>query len=103
MIRVYDRKESTCGVLLPVVLFRIAKWTCATKEFSDIEIDHIIQILGACLKSGAFKKKRKVSWLSPLLGVLKFNVDEVARGKPGLVDIGGVQRNHKGKVMLYVL
>ena len=32
-------------------------------------------------------------------GVLKFNVDGATRGKPGLVGIGGVLRNHKGEVM----
>ena len=32
-------------------------------------------------------------------GFFKFNVDEAAPGKPGPAGIGGVLRNHKGKIL----
>ena len=54
---------------------------------------------GACLKMGAMEKKSILSWCSPPCGVLKFNVDGVTNGKPGLAGIGGVLRNHKGEVL----
>ena len=62
---------------------RMAKWAYARKGFSYLNIDNIMESCGACLKIGAIKKKRKVSWISPSYGVLKFNVDGAARGKPG--------------------
>lgn len=37
--------------------------------------------------------------MPPKEGELKFNVDEAARGKPGLVGIGGVLRNSLGVVV----
>ena len=52
-----------------------------------------------CLKMGGFKKKMKVCWCLPPFGVLKFNVDGAAKGKPGLAGIWGVLRNHKGEVI----
>ena len=46
---------------------------------------------------GGFKKKMKVCECLPQYGVLKFNVDRAAKGKPVLAGIGGVLRNHKGE------
>lgn len=48
---------------------------------------------------GVCKRKMKVSWRFPSKGTLKFNVDGAAKGKPGLVGIGGVLKNHKGEIM----
>lgn len=45
-----------------------------------------------------FKKKRRFQ-SAPLLGVLKFNVIRAAHGKPGLIGIGRVLRNHKGEFL----
>eukprot|EP00268_Persea_americana_P036637 TRINITY_DN3614_c1_g1_i6.p1 TRINITY_DN3614_c1_g1~~TRINITY_DN3614_c1_g1_i6.p1 ORF type:complete len:138 (-),score=27.70 TRINITY_DN3614_c1_g1_i6:344-757(-) len=43
---------------------------------------------------------RKVfSWAPPSKGVLKFNVDGAARGKPGPTGIGGVLCNSEGIVL----
>lgn len=48
---------------------------------------------------GTLKKKKKVAWCSPPRGALKFNVNGTNQGKPGLVGIWGVLRNHKGEVL----
>lgn len=37
-------------------------------------------------------------WSPPPCGVLKFNMDGAARGKPGPAGIGGVLRNHLGSI-----
>lgn len=37
---------------------------------------------------------------SSFSGILKFNVDEAAKGKPGLVGIGGVLWNFRGEVAM---
>lgn len=37
---------------------------------------------------GLSKRKKKVAWCVPLIGVLKFSVDGAARGKPGMVGMG---------------
>lgn len=38
-------------------------------------------------------------WSPPPNGVLKFNADGTARGKPGAADSSGILRNHRGDVM----
>ena len=43
--------------------------------------------------------KKVFSWAPPIEGVLKFNVDGAARGKPGPSGIGGVLRNSEGFVL----
>lgn len=51
------------------------------------------------MKIRVSKKKRKVSWNSAPTGVLKFNADGAARGKPRLAGSRGMLRNHKRKVL----
>lgn len=41
----------------------------------------------------------KVLWSAPPRDFFKFNVDEAALDKPGPAGIGGVLRNHKGKIL----
>lgn len=43
---------------------------------------------------------RSVDSYSPPVGVLKFVVDRAAKGLLGLVEFGGVLRNHEGHVLL---
>lgn len=74
-----------------MVAWKIAKRARISKEFSDLTIDNI----SACLKVGASKKKRKVSWCPLTIKVLKFNVDGAARGKLELAGIDGVLRMTK--------
>lgn len=45
------------------------------------------------------KLRKRVSWCPPPDGILKFNVEGVARGKPKLAGIGGVLYNSEGKVL----
>lgn len=47
--------------------------------------------------NGTMKKK----WQPPPIGSLKFNVDEVAKGKPSRANIGGVLRNFKGQALSF--
>ncbi|KAK3211066.1 hypothetical protein Dsin_015772 [Dipteronia sinensis] len=44
------------------------------------------------------KKRESEEWISQCVEVLKFNIDGSARDKPGPAGIGGVLRDHKGKV-----
>ena len=41
-----------------------------------------------------------VHWVPPIVGVLKFNVDGVAKRKPGPAGIGGVLRDSGGIVLV---
>ena len=43
--------------------------------------------------------KRSILWSPPPFGVLKFNVDGAARGKPRLAGIEGKLCNNKGEVL----
>lgn len=51
------------------------------------------------MKCGTIKKRIRVSW-SSRSGVLKLNVDGAAKGKLGLIGIGGMLLNSKGGVLL---
>lgn len=46
-----------------------------------------------------FKEDEEHLLVCPLSGVLKFNVDGAAKGKPGLAGIGRALRDDKGVVM----
>ena len=66
---------------MSVVLLRMAKWACVRKDFADIKIDNIMQNWESVedgspkghskkkKKMGALKKKKKVSWCTPVSGV----------------------------------
>lgn len=40
-----------------------------------------------------------LGWSHPPIGFLKLNFDGASRGKPGLAGIGGIIRNHEGKIL----
>lgn len=54
----------------------------------------------AVLGCGTRKARREAHWALPPVGVLKFNVDGLARGKPGPISIGSLLWNAKGGVFL---
>ena len=87
------------GTIIQAMVLRITKRACVKKGFVDLKINDIMHNWRVCLTMGISKKKMKVSWCSPTIGVLKFNVDGAAQGKLGLAGIGGVLRNHQGKVL----
>lgn len=54
------------------------------KEFWSFDLDWFVNNWEACMVSGSYNS-------SPLVGVLKFNMDRTAtRGKLGQADLGGV-------------
>lgn len=55
----------------------------------------------SCRRSGHTKKRKLNAWYSPLNGFLKFSADKATRGKLGLIAIGIVLRNFRGKVFLF--
>ena len=48
-------------------------------------------------------KRKSEVWILPGLEALKFNLDGLARGKPGPAGIGGVLRDYRGKVLCLFL
>lgn len=57
----------------------------------------------ASLLGGSSKVRKRVFWTPTPEGVLKFNVDEAARGKPRPAGIGRVLRNSEGWCWLFSL
>lgn len=70
------------------------------KEFKIFNLDIILSNWKAYMIGRPFKVKKQEQWSPPPAGVLQFNVDGAARGKPGPVGIGGVLRNHEGIIFL---
>ena len=92
--KVFDFQQT-----IDIVKFRIASWfkakwpNCPNTLLDVVRFPNTIQV------SVAAKNVKKVSlWSTPPLGVLKFNVDGSARGKPGPAGIGGVLRDCSGVV-----
>ena len=49
---------------------------------------------------GSLKVRNLERWSPPPMGTLKFNVDGVARGKPGPTSTDGALCNHDGLTLL---
>lgn len=84
--------------ILSSMVLRIAKWVSIREEFENVMPRNIIHNLKACVSCGLSKERIVISSSPPPLGVLKFNVDEAARGKPGPAGIGVLCKN-KGEVL----
>ncbi|KAK3200760.1 hypothetical protein Dsin_024175 [Dipteronia sinensis] len=59
----------------------------------------LLNIREASIDSKPMKKIYPAVWQPPNDGSLKFNVDGSARGCPGMAGMGGVLRNHCGRVL----
>lgn len=80
---------------LSVVSWRVAKWAMLREEFVNLRQDDILHNWEACLQGRAPHVRKLTVWSPPPLRVLKYNVDGVARGKPGPTGIEGVLRMTK--------
>lgn len=76
----------------------IARWASSRIEFDSISTSGILHNWEASHLGYHSTPSKLMLWVSPSEGEFKFNVDGVARGKPGLVSIGGVLRNSFGVV-----
>lgn len=83
-----------------LVLLMIAKWISNRSKFDNLKVEGILHNWEVSLSSGPSKVVKVVFWVPPTREVLKFNVDETARGKPGLAGIGGVLCNSDGDVLV---
>ena len=61
----------------------------------------IISNWEACLSCGRRKIRRVIAWISPPVGVMKFNVLGASRGKPGPAGLLGVLCNCKDDILLF--
>eukprot|EP00268_Persea_americana_P068029 TRINITY_DN9427_c0_g3_i1.p1 TRINITY_DN9427_c0_g3~~TRINITY_DN9427_c0_g3_i1.p1 ORF type:complete len:256 (+),score=22.30 TRINITY_DN9427_c0_g3_i1:1157-1924(+) len=97
--RIFKGTFSSLSNLVDLITMRIAGWALIRKEFSNFSIDDITVNWEACMGCGPSKMRIYVHWSPSPIGMLKFNVDGAARGKPGPASIGGVLRNSRGEVL----
>ena len=83
-----------------LVVVQIAKWASFKKEFDASKVFGVLHNWEASLYCGVKKVKKVVLWAPPNVGVLKFNVDGAAKGKPGPAGIGGVLHDSGGLVLV---
>ena len=82
-----------------LVVVRIANWAAFKSEFDSSKIDGVLHNWEASLLCGVKKAKKVFFWAPPIGGVLKFNVNGAARGKPDLAGIGGGLHKSEGIVL----
>ena len=68
------------------------------KDCAYLNVYPILNNWGYCLRLIPRKAKKRVVWCPPY-GIMKFNVDGAANGKPGTAGVTSVLRNHKGDVL----
>ncbi|XVF64439.1 hypothetical protein PTKIN_Ptkin09bG0169800 [Pterospermum kingtungense] len=73
-----------------------AKWPCIVQGISKIVSDPSLINVFSKVQS----KIGDIRWLPQIEGVLKFIVDDAARGQPGLASIGGVLRDCNSRVLI---
>ena len=62
-----------------------------------------VEYCRVCLKVSNKKFSRLEKLINPSINYLKFNVDGSAKGSLGYTGIGGVLRDHLGKVLCFSL
>lgn len=66
-----------------LALVGIAEWVSCLDEFDGLRMDGVWSSWKASLFGGAPNLRKEVFWVPPITRVLKFNVDGVARDRPG--------------------
>lgn len=103
-----DGEETTgfLGVfrsLLKTFTHRIAKWVLVGKEWANFSLTCIFLNWETCMSCGLMKDILVTPWGPLPTRVLKFNVDEAAKGKPGPGVFRGALHNDKGGSSLFIL
>lgn len=68
--------------ILDGVIVRVSKWTIVRKEFQNLNSDLIMHNWQAYIVCGPLKGRNLSMCSPPLVGMSKFMMDGVARGKP---------------------
>ena len=85
--------------IVDTISFRVVWWfKHFGKGSSDSITSLLLNISERCIDPILVKEVKNDIWTTPKGGVLKFNVDGSARGSPGSAGIGGVLRDHNGKM-----
>ncbi|XVF42703.1 hypothetical protein PTKIN_Ptkin01aG0385500 [Pterospermum kingtungense] len=98
---IFNRKNFNLEIAIDLVRFRMtslvkAKWSNSCDVIMDLVKD-----LTVCVPPLQIAKTRPmVCWEKPPLSVLKFNVDGSSLGNPGPSSIGGLLRDHLGKLLI---
>lgn len=64
------------------MVMRIAEWTTVRKEFSILKLENILHNWEVCMVSVLGKRGRQLFGGVLQMETLKFNVDDITRGKP---------------------
>lgn len=85
--------------ILYVISLRIAKWASIRKDFL-ILTRHIYCSIGKFACNVVWARRSKMFFRAmPPIGILKFNMDGAARGKPSPAGIGWMLHNDNGDIL----
>ncbi|KAL4379672.1 hypothetical protein GQ457_02G030790 [Hibiscus cannabinus] len=98
---IFKGKTWTEDTIFDSVLLRIGWWQRAKWPESCVSITDFISNPAAwSLSLGSKQVVNSLVWVPPLPGNLKFNADGAVQGSLGQAVIGGVLRDHDGKVIV---
>ncbi|KAK3175425.1 hypothetical protein Dsin_032739 [Dipteronia sinensis] len=97
---VFEGKSLSVEQAKDNVKFKVTWWfKYHEKESKDTITSLLLNIKELCIDDRTGKHIKNDKWTPPAFNNLKFNIDGSAKGKPGLAGIGGVLRDHKGRVL----
>ena len=96
----FKDKEADLGWAIDSVRFRMASWFKYFGRGSDEDLTVLLlDISGRCTDRVAKMNSATIVWTPPIGDNLFFNVDSSALGCSGMVGMGGVLRNLKGRIL----
>ena len=98
--KVFKAVQPDSSAAVDMVKFRLGWWFKHFGRGSETPITLIIlNIVECCSEKPKSMSQKKESWVPPLENSLFFNVDGAVTNPPGPAGIGGVLRDHNGKIM----
>ncbi|KAE8693020.1 hypothetical protein F3Y22_tig00110819pilonHSYRG00174 [Hibiscus syriacus] len=97
---IFNNKKLYENQLFDIALLRTSHWCKARwpHSFKSV-LDLLICPSAASISLVALVKHPICLWSKPPSGFLKFNVDGAVRGSFGAAGVGGILRDHKGKIL----
>ncbi|KAK3193118.1 hypothetical protein Dsin_024428 [Dipteronia sinensis] len=98
--KVFNNRDASLSQAVDTVKFKVVWWF---KTYGGGSVDSITNmtsnIKDCCVEARGSKVPSSQDWRPPPFGSLFFNLDGLSRGSPGQAGVGGVLRDHIGRIL----